>query len=266
VNSTITGNRVLRSCCGPGNWDGSTAGEGGGIDARGAGRVVLINSTIVGNHATSGGGAVNIAMSYQGGLGPVQGVGGPLQLRNTILAGNTTDTGPANCKRTIAEIESLGHNIDDDGSCGLTGAGDLPATDPSLGPFGDHGGETDTFSLLAGSPAIDQATDCSGADQRGTLRSGPCDMGAFEFTPTPGCIHTGVVTLRLRVPRGARIRSVKATIDGRRIRARRTGARRVALDLSGRPAGGHRIRLTVGYSRHGKKLTRRQTRLLRTCT
>lgn len=182
VNSTITGNRVLSSCCPGGSWDGGLAGEGGGIDARGGGGIVtVVNSTIARNHAASGGGGINIATGYQGGLGPIRDLGGPMQLRNTIVAGNTTDTGPANCKSTIARIVSLGHNLDDDGGCGLTRSGDIRSTAPLLGPFGDHGGPTDTFSLRAASPAIDAATRCPPADQRGMPRSGRCDIGAFEY-------------------------------------------------------------------------------------
>ena len=34
----------------------------------------------------------------------------------------------------------LGHNLDDDASCGLQGAGDLSGADPRLGPLQDNGG------------------------------------------------------------------------------------------------------------------------------
>ena len=44
--------------------------------------------------------------------------------------------------------------------------------DPKVGVFGSHGGPTDTFSLLAGSAAIDKAnaTTAPERDQRGYLR------------------------------------------------------------------------------------------------
>ena len=49
----------------------------------------------------------------------------------------------------------LGHNLDDDASCGLQGAGDLSGADPRLGPLQDNGGPTPTRALLEGSAAID---------------------------------------------------------------------------------------------------------------
>jgi hypothetical protein len=52
-------------------------------------------------------------------------------------------------------VASGGHNIDSDGSRGLTAAGDMPNTDPLLGPLADNGGPTLTHALLPGSPAID---------------------------------------------------------------------------------------------------------------
>ena len=57
VNSTITGNRVT-AAPGP-TYGGSPNGEGGGIDARGQGKVEIVNSTIVDNHATFAGASVN---------------------------------------------------------------------------------------------------------------------------------------------------------------------------------------------------------------
>lgn len=190
VNSTITGNRVLPTCCSapwanPG--DGGNVGEGGGIDIRAGGPVTIVNSTITGNEAVTGGGGVNIAPGYQGALGPVEGVGGPLRLRNSIIAGNTTSArGSANCKRTVSSIISLGYNLDDDGSCLLTQRSDLPRVDPRLGAFGDHGGPTDTYSLRRGSPALDAADDCPPADQRGVARpqGAACDIGSFELEQT----------------------------------------------------------------------------------
>lgn len=187
VNSTITGNRILPTCCSA-PWinprDGGNGGEGGGIDIRGGGAVDIVNSTITGNEAVIGGGGVNIAVGYQGGLGPIEGFGGPLRLHNSIIADNTSSQrGPANCKRTIAPIISLGGNIADDDSCLLTEPNDLAGVDPLLGAFGDHGGPTDTYPLQAGSPAVDRASGCPPQDQRGVARpQGPaCDTGSYEL-------------------------------------------------------------------------------------
>lgn len=188
INSTITGNRILESCCTESTGDGGTQGEGGGIDARGGGPVTIINSTIVDNHAVIGGGGVNIATSYQGDPGGLlnglddEVIGRPVELINTIIAGNTSTRGPANCKQTISRIYSLGGNVSDDDSCFLDNANDLPDTDPMLGALADHGGHTPTYSLLAGSPALGNGIEdrCPANDQRDRIRPQRCDSGAYD--------------------------------------------------------------------------------------
>jgi hypothetical protein len=51
-----------------------------------------------------------------------------------------------------------------------------------LGPLADNGGPSMTHALLAGSPAINNATNCSvTVDQRYAPRDASCDIGAFEF-------------------------------------------------------------------------------------
>jgi cysteine-rich repeat protein len=100
-------------------------------------------------------------------------------LRNTIVAGNTGD---GDCGTPAPA--SLGNNLDGDGTCLLTGPGDLPATDPLLGPLQDNGGPTMTHALPTGSPAVDTgaAVGCPPADQRGVPRPQgmACDIGAYE--------------------------------------------------------------------------------------
>jgi hypothetical protein len=85
-------------------------------------------------------------------------------------------------------------SLSSDGTCHLTGPGDVNNTNPRLGALGNYGGPTQTIPLLSGSPAIDAGnpsgcTDRLGhllkTDQRGLPRpdtedrSG-CDMGAYE--------------------------------------------------------------------------------------
>ncbi|MER5462440.1 choice-of-anchor Q domain-containing protein [Streptomyces sp. NPDC002668] len=184
VNSTIADNRVTD------DWDrpGSLSGYGGGIDIRGTGLVDIRNSTITGNTATDGGGGINIAPAYLDSLpSPITDIVnlplGHLALRNTIIAENTVSRATSDCKSVFATIESLGNNLDSGNSCRLSAEGDLPRRDPHLAPLGDNGGPTDTVALLPGSPALDTASDCPSADQRGVLRpQGPaCDIGAFEY-------------------------------------------------------------------------------------
>jgi CSLREA domain-containing protein len=186
TNSTIADNRVTN----PGNRPGSLAGYGGGIDIRGTGPVEILNSTITGNRSSDGGGGINIAPAYLDSLpSPIPDIIdlplGRITLRNSIIAGNTADGAPADCKKAFATIASMGHNLDGDGSCRLTAAGDLPSRAPLVGPLADNGGPTDTVALLTGSPALDAAEDCTATDQRGVARpqGASCDIGAYERTP-----------------------------------------------------------------------------------
>lgn len=161
TNSTFSGN------------DGSLAG--GGINSYG-GPLEVVNSTFSGNRAYDGGGGI-AASSFSG---------GPATLRSTIVVNNPIGD---ICSGTIIDG---GHNIDDDGTCGFTGAtGSLPSTDPLLDPDGlqDNGGPTKTIALRPASPAINAipqgtngcATDIS-TDQRGVKRpqGGKCEIGSFE--------------------------------------------------------------------------------------
>ena len=80
---------------------------------------------------------------------------------------------------------SLDHNLSSDSSCSLTGTGDLPNTNPLLGPLQDNGGSTLSYELLRGSPAINHGDNarCPPTDQRGIARpqAGICDIGAYEY-------------------------------------------------------------------------------------
>ncbi|MEU5539038.1 choice-of-anchor Q domain-containing protein [Streptomyces sp. NPDC020362] len=91
---------------------------------------------------------------------------------------------PQSCSPAAAgDAGSESHDIDGDGSCRLTAAGDLPVRAPLKGPLADDDA-TDTAALLPGSPALDAAADCPATDQRGSARPrGACDIGAHQHTP-----------------------------------------------------------------------------------
>jgi CSLREA domain-containing protein len=123
VNTTITGN-VLRPV--PPEDIGrkpvsavvpavdEISGWGGGIDHRGGADLTIVNSTIAGNHAVKGGGGLGAGQGYA----PLsdQAPLGHLILHNTIIAGNTSDAGPLDCRTNQVEFRSLGHNLDTDGT------------------------------------------------------------------------------------------------------------------------------------------------------
>ena len=159
-NSTISGNSA-----GGGGSEGH--GYGGGISA-GAG-LTLSSSTVTENSA--------LFISKQGGGG---GVEGALTAENSIVADNSSETGP-NCLKAAT---SKGNNIENGSSCGFGAAGDQTA-EPLLGPLQDNGGPGPTHALLAGSPALDHGAACPATDERGVVRpqGAACDVGAYELAP-----------------------------------------------------------------------------------
>ena len=163
---------------------GNRAATGGGIavDAGGSGFVVA--STL----AENTGGAFTTAGSYQfhnatisGGLNGEPGSsGGGGFLANTILTG----PGPA-CTGVIgvSPHSSWTGNLASDATCNFALGEGTNSQDPRLGTLRNNRGATDTMALPEGSPAVDSGDPsfCSGSDQRGAAPVGTCDKGAFEY-------------------------------------------------------------------------------------
>jgi hypothetical protein len=142
-NSTISGNTAVDT-------DTSTPlARGGGVFVD-DGTLITQNVTI----------AANVADTASG-----LSANGPTTLTNTLIA-DTCDNGPFGGSR----------NLSTSATCGF-GA----AVNPLLGPLANNGGQTDTRALGAGSPAINAGTTCPSTDQRGVVRDGVCDIGAFEY-------------------------------------------------------------------------------------
>jgi hypothetical protein len=176
-NSTVSGNvstgvaagifcaqgtNTLNNCTVSGNSNNGTGG--GGIEVGGS--LTVNNSTISDNHSSFQGGGIYVA--------------GLFYARNTIIAGNTAPTG-ADLR---GPLRSQGHNLigntRDSGS--LFDATDLLNVNPLLGPLQNNGGPTQTMALLAGSPALNagDSTQLGVADQRGVVRSGGVNIGAYQ--------------------------------------------------------------------------------------
>ncbi len=181
---------------------GNTAeSDGGGIFVFGA-NMTALNSTVANNLAdagTSGGigiqntsgstASVQLQLSTvafnrsAGAGGGISVISGTLNLKNSLLAGNTATANPD----LSGSFTSLGYNLVQTrgGSIGYV-ASDLPnATDPKLLPLAFNGGASATAALQAGSPAINAIPSaiCGGVtvDQRGYRRpAGNCDIGAYD--------------------------------------------------------------------------------------
>jgi len=194
TNSTISSN--------------AATGNGGGIQTRRSLATItnstIYNNDVFGTHVPSEG-------TYNGhGGGIYLPSGNSIVLNNTIIAGNTASIIVPlgnNCYSqsdggTFSPIMTISTNtIASDSSCELTGPGDQPNVDPSLtNTLDTNGGPTLTHSLAPSSAAIDLGTNtgCPSSDQRHfprpvNVRGGlDCDVGSFEYDPTPSVADLGV--------------------------------------------------------------------------
>ncbi len=178
----------------------SDSGDGGGIFNDGS--ADLSNSTISGNSANTGGAVssagaaalTNVTVAWNsttsGGALDTRD-GGDITLKNTIVAN------PPHGADCSSNVVTRGYNIDTDGTCNLTYFGDLPSTDPKIGPLQDNGGPTLTHALLETSPAIDAGDNSVGltTDQRGFPRPVAGGYGCLRTTDIGAYEDQGFVDL-----------------------------------------------------------------------
>jgi predicted outer membrane repeat protein len=178
VNSTFTSNRS-----GSG-WDGPAGGAIGNQESD----PTLTHLTITANSD----GIMNDASH------PV--IRNSIVWRNMFYGGSVSITDENNSSSVVSD--SVIEN-------GFPSGTNIITTDPMLGTLDYHAGSTQTFSLLPGSTAIDQAaaTYCPAADQRGLVRpqGAGCDIGAFEFAEFTISGNTGVGGVTLTYPEGTTI-------------------------------------------------------------
>lgn len=194
-----------------GNTTGPGASAWGGAIATDKGTLAVANCTFYNNSAGGTGGAIingndkttlhltNCTLSNNNASG-ANAAGGVDNKNNdavVFVSNNIFQLGTSGVNLATSNtlnFNSLGHNISDDAAGGdagtgvgglLVGPGDRRNTNPELATAApqDNGGPTETFDLLANSPAIDQADGAQAPhrDQRGYLRHGPADIGAVEY-------------------------------------------------------------------------------------
>lgn len=188
VNSTFSGNAA------------DITGGAMHIDPTGPGAtdLNLLNVTITGNTAASGGGIVN-DLDYT-----------TITAVNTVIAGNSAGTGPEVAGAARASYSHIGDSAGDTTGATiteLTPGSNIFNTGPSLGPLADNGGQhagrngatpMRTHAVLINSVLIG-AGDITASfsplalpatDQRGAgferIRNGGLEIGAVEYSPGAG--------------------------------------------------------------------------------
>jgi hypothetical protein len=164
TNVTITGNYAhTRS-------DFTNRGIGAGLMIGDDTTGTVLNCTIVDNAAQFASGILNAS---------------PLTVRNTIISNQAENLyAPLNCTgSSFTTPPADGENnlqwpngLQDDMDCVQS----IIRTDPLMGSLADNGGPTMTIAPQAGSPALAAGTNCPATDQRGSPRSEPCTLGAYE--------------------------------------------------------------------------------------
>ena len=216
VRSTVSGNTTgFGADQGEGEENG---GRGGGIFS--ASNIVLVDSTISGNSTqginADGAGIAHIAVGSpplritnctitdnvsSDTAGAIYTVNDPIQLENSIVAGNTAVNGDTDITLFNGGSVTANYSIIEQDNLFIGGTGNIIGVAPNLGPLADNGGPTQTHALLPGSPAIDAgnpdvAFDADVFDQRGTpfvrVADGGSglrvDIGALELQDGDGVL------------------------------------------------------------------------------
>jgi uncharacterized repeat protein (TIGR01451 family) len=216
TNSTISGNHAGNGGNAGSSGTGGTGGDGGGFLSDNT--ATMNNCTISGNQVGNGGlaGDNGAASSGRGG-GLYKGTVAVVNLRNSIIAGNSSGAGPD----INATVNSQDYNlIGSTSGATITGTitHNIINTSPNLGALASNGGPTQTMLPLPGSPAINAGNpanlpadtfDLDGdsntaeplpVDQRGFARvvGANFDLGAVEtnytITATAGTPQSAVIT------------------------------------------------------------------------
>jgi hypothetical protein len=153
-------------------YSNASAGEGGALYVWGA--TTVTNNTFVNNVAAGAG--------HSGGI---SGTGGAaVTATNNLLYNNTGAFGQCD---QVTITSHGGNDLSPAATHCVFGQPTDISIAPTLGPYQNNGGYSDTLALLAGSAGLDVGVVgfCPAVDQRGDPRHIPtsCDIGAYEHEP-----------------------------------------------------------------------------------
>ena len=201
----------------------NSANDAGGLYVQSAGPVQVANSTIVGNHATTGQGGglleygtanfrmdqTTIANNSAAAAGGGTAFADSVTVTGSIVSGNTSGVAGredlasyGGSAITVTSQDSLFFTVAP--SVTVSGSGNITGVDPQLSPLAFNGGATPTMALASTSPAVDSGPASVASfpgntyDQRGPgfdrVVGGHVDMGAFEFGAVPAPTTTTTST------------------------------------------------------------------------
>jgi predicted outer membrane repeat protein len=186
-------------------------GNGGAIGGQES-SINITNATFSGNTSNPGGAAltlidygagtssltlmnVTVASSTGSAIFLENGGGIPVFTTTNSIFSNAANYSSAG---TVTQ-NSNGYNISSDATMSaiLTSSGDMNNTDPLLQPLANNGGPTLTHAISCSSPAVNAGTNAlaPATDQRGILRVGNTDIGAYESTLTPAAPYSVSATI-----------------------------------------------------------------------
>jgi hypothetical protein len=120
---------------------------------------------------------------------------GTAVVRNTILAGNYDASG-----LEVQEVFDPGHYVQFQDA-------NLIGGDPELGDLQDNGGPTFTMAPLPGSPALNHGSADDMTDQRGVVRTGGTNIGAYQASAS-GFVLTAPDTVQAGAPFDVTVKAV----------------------------------------------------------
>jgi len=276
-NSTFTGNVAA----------GEDFSSGGGAIAVDFGQASLKHVTIAGNRAEDdarGGGIRGPVFQVELRSRALSFVA--ITFTNSIVAQNTSeveegDEGFAHAAALAAraddcdtQVGSGGGNVESAETCGFNDASDKRNADAGLGALAANGGATRTMAIGNTSPAYNAAVAgaCVATDQRGIARPqfAACDSGAYELAPVSvqpspvvapaavaaqrSCLSARKFRIRLRVPKGERVRSAAVFVNGKKVDVRRGKRLTATVDLRGLTLSRYRVRIVLKLE-NGRTIT-----------